>query len=295
MKPHVADWRSRAYCVRIVATSGLVVRLTAYPRNLTMSNGTVYSVEKGYEFSGFGSTSSMSPASVDLTGILGLGVTRDQLATGVFDSARVYLFATNFLAPIEDEEVLALFTLGKTTLQDERYVSEMMSLVDALNQSVGPIYTAQCQNVWADQTLDGNIIATDRSRCMGPRSAPDGPQMATYKVTGTVTGVTSQYQFQDTARTEADEWFTAGQVRFITGANAGLKPAQLKQSTAGGQIVMHEAAYYPIAIGDQYEMIPGCRKRLGEDCVAKFANGKNFNGFPHIPAPSEYTQVGRGA
>lgn len=293
MKPTVADWRSRTYCVRIVAVSGLTVRLTAYPRNLPMSNGSVYAAESGYDFSGYGATSSMSPSSIDLSGILGQGVTRDQLETGVFDSARVYLFATNFLAPIEDEEPLALFILGKTTAQDERYTAELMSLVDALNQTVGPIYTAQCQNTLFDQTLDGGLIATTRSRCIGPRSAPDGPQMATYLRTGTITAVTSQYQFQDTSRTEADEYFTSGQMRFTSGANAGLKPIQIKQSTAGGQIILHEAAYYPIQLGDDYEIIPGCRKRL-VDCQA-WANVKNMNAFPHIPAPSEYTQIGRGA
>lgn len=298
MKAHVADYQTRTICVRLVAQDGTTLRWTTYPVDLRMSNGQVYLAGSGFEWTGYGATSSMSPDSVNLQGIISSAIgmlDRDAVSVGKWDNARAYVFATSWTAPIEDEEAITVFVFGKAMLNDDTWVVEFMGLIDALNQTVGPIYTAQCQNVLFDQTLDGNIIATTRSRCMGPRSAPDGPQLATYKVTGTVTGVTGPYQFQDTARTEADEWFTAGQVRFITGANAGLKPIQLKQSTAGGQVVMHEAAYYPIAIGDQYEMIPGCRKRFAEDCVAKFANGINFNGFPHIPAPSEYTEIGRGA
>ncbi|KRV72628.1 DUF2163 domain-containing protein [Pseudomonas citronellolis] len=295
MKPHVADWKTRVYCARIVAENGTIVRLAAYPTDLVMSNGTVYSTESGYEFSGLDATDSMSPSSVDLTGILDHGITREQLATGVFDNARCYVFATSWKAPIEDEEPLGVMILGKTTLTDDAYKAEMMSIVDALNQSVGAVFTAQCPYTLFDQTLDGRIIASTRSRCTGPRSNPDGPNINDYKVSGTVTGVTSQYTFTDASRAEADDWFTAGQVMFTTGLNAGLKPQQIKSSTSAGVITTHEPFPYAIAPGDAYVMIPGCRKRLMEDCVGKYNNGLNNGAQPHMPTSSESGAVGRGA
>lgn len=295
MKSHVADWKTRVYCARIVAENGTIVRLAAYPTDLAMSNGVVYPSESGYEFSGLDATDSMSPSSVDLTGILNHGISREQLVTGVFDNARCYVFATSWKAPIEDEEPFGLLTLGKTTLTDNAYKAEMMSLVDALNQSVGSTFTAQCPYTLFDRTLDGRIIASTRSRCTGPSSAPDGPDINTYKVSGAVTSVTNQYTFTDTSRTEADDWFTAGQVMFITGANAGLKPIQIKQSTSAGVITTHEPFAHAIAPTDQYLMIPGCRKRRTEDCVAKFNNGKNFGGQPDMPTASQSGAVGRGA
>ncbi len=295
MKSHVADWKTRVYCARIEAENGTVVRLSAYPTDLVMSNGTVYSTESGYEFSGMDATDSMSPSSVDLAGILDHGITREQLVTGVFDNARCYVFATSWKAPIEDEEPIGLLTLGKTTLMDNAYKAEMMGIEDALNQTVGSVFSAQCPYTLFDQTLDGRVIASTMSRCTGPRSAPDGPNINTYKVSGTVTGVTNQYTFTDTARTEANDWFTAGQVMFVTGANAGLNPIQIKQSTSAGVITMHEPFPHAIATTDQYVMIPGCRKRRTEDCVAKFANGKNFGGQPDMPTASQSGAVGRGA
>ena len=295
MKSHVADWKTRVYCARIEAENGTVVRLAAYPTDLAMSNGVVYPSESGYEFSGLDATDSMSPSSVDLTGILNHGISREQLVTGVFDNARCYVFATSWKTPIEDEEPLGLMILGKTELNDDSYTTEMMDIVDALNQTVGSSYTPQCPYTLFDQTVDGRIIASTRSRCTGPSSAPDGPDINTYKVSGAVTSVTNQYTFTDTSRTEADDWFTAGQVMFITGANAGLKPIQIKQSTSAGVITTHEPFAHAIAPTDQYLMIPGCRKRRTEDCVAKFNNGKNFGGQPDMPTASQSGAVGRGA
>ena len=296
MKAHVADYQTRTICVRLVAQDGTTLRWTTYPIDLVMSNSQSYLAGSGFEWTGYGATSSMSPDSVNLQGIVSSAIgmlDRDQIAVGKWDNARAYVFATSWTAPVEDEEEVTVFTFGQATLRDDTWVVEFMGLLDALNQTVGPIYSAQCQNTLFDQTLGGSLIATSRSRCTGPRSAPDGPQLATFLRTGTVTAVTSQYQFQDTARTEADEYFTSGQMRFTSGANAGLKAIQIKQSTSGGQIVLHEAAYYPIQLGDAYEITPGCRKRL-VDCQA-WNNVKNMNAFPHIPAPTEYTQIGRGA
>lgn len=296
MKAHVADYQTRTICVRLVAIDGSTLRWTTYPIDLVMSNAQTYLAGSGFEWTGYGATASMSPDSVNLQGIVSSAIgmlDRDEVSVGKWDNARAYVFATSWTAPVEDEEAITVFTFGQATLKDDDWVVEFMGLIDALNQTVGPIYSAQCQNTLFDQTLDGSLIVTTRSRCIGPRSSPDGPQMAAFLRAGTITAVTSQYQFQDTGRTEADEYFTAGQMRFISGANVGLKPIQIKQSTAGGQIVLHEAAYYPIEVGDTYEIIPGCRKRL-VDCQA-WSNVKNMNAFPHIPAPTEYTQIGRGA
>jgi uncharacterized phage protein (TIGR02218 family) len=38
-----------------------------------------------------------------------------------------------------------------------------------------------------------------------------------------------------------------------------------------------------IQVGDTYSLIPGCKKRFSTDCVAKFNNGVNFRGEPHVP------------
>lgn len=298
MKPHVADWSTKVRCARIVAQDGTTVRITEHPVDLVMSNGQVYRCDTGYEFTGYDDEASMAPGSFDLTGVLDHGISRDQLGSGVFDNARIYAFATTWKAPVEDEEPVALAFLGKTMLNDSTYSTEVMSAEDVLSQQVGRNYSPQCPWTVFDRHLSPNgdqIIASDRSRCTGPRSNPDGPDIDAYRVTGVITAVSSQFQFQDVSRTEADDWFTAGEVLFTSGPNAGLAAIKIKQSTAGGQFTLHGGAYYLPGVGDTYMMIPGCRLRLKEDCRDKYGNAVNNGSQPFVPAATEYTQVGRGS
>lgn len=294
MKPHVADWRTKVRCARIVAQDGTTVRITEHPVDLVMTNGQVYRCDTGYEFTGYDDQASLAPGSFDLDGILDHGISRDQLGSGVFDNARIYAFSTSWVSKIEDEEPGSLSFLGKTTLKDNAYTTEVMSAKDVLSQDVSRIYAPGCQWTLFDQHLSGGLIASTRSRCIGPRSNPDGPSIDAYRVTGVITSVTSQSQFQDTGRAEADDWFTAGEVLFTSGPNAGLQPLKIKRSTSGGQFYLHGGTYYLPQVGDAYVMIPGCRKRL-EDCRDKFSNVVNFGGQPYVPTTSEYTQVGRGS
>jgi hypothetical protein len=42
-------------------------------------------------------------------------------------------------------------------------------------------------------------------------------------------------------------------------------------------------------VGDTYSVHAGCRKRLAEDCLAKFDNVLNFQGEPHRPTVDDLT------
>lgn len=275
MKAAVADTHYRALCLRIVPKLAAAIRITHHPRNLTMSNGAVYLSGAGHDFTGYSATASMSPAMVDLSGIAGVaGIDADKLASGVFDGARCYLFATTWHTPVEDEEPIVASILGKTTLLDDRYVIEEMALIDALNQSVGKTYSASCQKTFGGQEYAGCMVA-----------------LAPITVTGTLTAVTSGSQFRDAARIEAADWFAAGTIQFTSGNNAGLKPMEVKSYAANGSIETWESFYYTPAIGDTYTLIPGCRKRLA-DCRDKWNNVVNFGGFSFIPTSSQYSQLG---
>jgi uncharacterized phage protein (TIGR02218 family) len=274
MKPAVADYRYRVLCLRIVPKLGSTIYLTHHPRDLVMS-GHTYLSTSGYDFTGYNSTTSMSPGVIDLEGIAGLaGIGFDQIGSGVFDNARAYLFATTWRTPIENEEPITASILGKTTLRDSRYIIEEMALIDALNQSVGKTYTAACQ-----KTFGG----TEYGGCNKSLVAP-------VTVTGTLTGVTSSSIVTDSARAEADDYFGAGTIQFTSGPNAGLKPLEVK-SFAAGVITTFEPFYYTPVIGNAYTMIAGCRKRL-VDCRDKFNNVVNGGFFLNIPTSSQYGQVG---
>lgn len=298
MKAHVADWKTRTYCVRLEARNGSVLRFAAQPTDLIMSNATVYLTGAGYEFSGLSASSNFATSSVDFSGFVSAAIGQlpmEQVASGVWDNSRAYVFATSWFSPIEDEEPCAAYFWGKAELVDERYKIEFMQLIDALSQSPGYSYSATCQNLFLDRRLgDVDKVPYTQSGCTGPRAAPDGPDYATLLVTGTITSVTDQFYIADSARSEVDDYFGYGAIRLITGPNNGLKPLQIKAYTqAGGVIFTQEPWFYLPQVGDTYEMIPGCRKRLAEDCVGKWDNAINGRMHPHIPAPTQYNEIGR--
>lgn len=276
MKSVVADYRYRVLCLRIVPTAGSPIYLTDHPRDLVMS-GHTYLSTAGYEFTGYSATAGFSPASIDIEGIAGAsGVTRAAVGSGLFDGARCYVFATSWAAPVEDQEPITAGIFGKSTLLDDRFQIGGVSLVDALNQSVGQTYGAQCPKAFCGQEYGG---------CMA--------NLAANTVTGTLTSVSSASVFTDSARVEADDTFGAGTIQFTSGPNAGLKPLEIK-SFAAGVITTFEPFYYLPVVGNSYSMVRGCRKRLS-DCQARVggSNILNFGGFPWIPTGSTYATVGQ--
>ncbi len=271
MKTTVAPYQTAAWCVRIVCVNGTTVRLTSYPTDLAMSNATVYKTDSGYQQTAFTSSSSFSPSAIDIEGVVSIaGISRDALASGMFDNARVLVFKCDFLNPVEDYEPVAAGFLGKTTLEDDRYTIQGMSLIDALNQSTGKMYTAACSRTFGDAGCTKSLAALD--------------------VTGAVNVVTSNSVIRDTSRTEAADWFAAGTIQFTSGLNAGLKPLEIKAYAADGTITTFDPFFYLPQVGDTFVMIPGCRKRL-EDCRDKWDNVINFFGFSNMPTSSSYQQV----
>jgi uncharacterized phage protein (TIGR02218 family) len=281
MKSVVADYRYRTQCLRIVPVTGSPIYLTDHPRDLLMS-GHTYLSTAGYQFTGQSATAGFSPASVDIEGIAGAsGLSRAAVGSGLFDGARCYVFATSWAAPVEDQEPVVAGIFGKATLLDHRFQIGGVSLIDALNQTVGQTYGAQCPKTFC---------GTEYAGC--------GVSLAANTVTGTLSSVTSASVFTASARTEAADTFGAGTIKFTSGPNAGLKALEIK-SFAGGVITTFEPFYYLPVAGNAYSMARGCRKRLS-DCQARWngsgivSNVANFGGFPWIPTGSTYAQVGQG-
>lgn len=281
MKSVVAAYATRVLCLRIVPVTGASIYLTDHPRDLTMS-GHTYLSTSGYEFTGYSATAGFAPGSLDLRGISGVaGISRAQIAAGLFDGAVVSVFATSWRAPVEDEEPIVRGLFGKARLEDDRYVIDGLSLIDALNTARNDQFTAQCPKVFLSQGFGG---------CLVP-AAPN-------TVTGSLTSVSSAALFTDTARAEMSDTFAAGTIRFTSGPNAGLKALEIRSFSAGGVIETFESFYYLPQIGDNYTMVRGCRKRRS-DCETRqgvsgtFNNIINFGGFPWVPTGSTYGQWGQ--
>lgn len=77
-------------------------------------------------------------------------------------------------------------------------------------------------------------------------------------------------------------YYMGGEVRFVSGANAGAVRKIREHASAG-----YSLAYpldRPVAAGDAVQLWPGCAGDRA-DCYGKFDNGAHFRGAPHVPSP----------
>lgn len=79
----------------------------------------------------------------------------------------------------------------------------------------------------------------------------------------------------------ADGSFDFGRLTVTAGANSG------QVRTIRAQVGDTLALSYPLSVNSltnlAFDIFPGCRKRLIEDCTSRYNNVENFLGFPWIP------------
>lgn len=284
----VATPERRTQCVRLEPKVGDPIRIAlAYSDDLIMSNGAVYLGGFYSQPTDINSTLSGGATVLDFGSVYDVDtISRDQIQSGYWDGARIYSFFTDWANPVEDEEEDRVYIFGKVREEDERYTVELMSLLDLLNQTTGRTITPGCTYVFGDSHIDGTIIASDRSRCKIDADL--------YTITSQVSSVANQMQFTagGLAALFPNDYFAFGEIIFDSGANAGASYKFVKASTVSGVITLAQPFYYPIAVGDDFRIRAGCRKRFQEDCIAKWGNGKRFGGFPHVPQRSTVSKFG---
>lgn len=282
MKSVVVDYRTRIKCLRIEPITGPIVRLVDYPIDLIIG-GQVYYSTAGCEFTTISQNVTFAPSLFEISGIVGkAGISRATVASGTFDGARVYGFATSWLAPIVDQEPLMAGIFGQTVIKDDRFYIDAVSLIDVLNQNVGRFFGAGCDKVFC---------GTEYAGC--------GMPLAANTVTGTITHVASGSVFRDSARGEGADIFKAGIITLTSGPNAGLKGQEVRTFAADGTFSLFEPFYYLPTVGTTYSAVRGCQKR-SIDCknrwngTAYVSNILNFGGFEFVPLPTVSGQFGQG-
>lgn len=272
-------------CLRIEPKNGAILRLVlSYPTDLMMANGTVYKGAIYAQPSAISSANNGSPTVIDIGSVYDIDtVTRDQIESGYWDGAKVYSFFTQWSYPNENDFQDSIYTIGKVRDQDDRYVIELMGSLDLLNQSNGRVITAGCPYTLGDIHVDGSVEPPDRSRC----------QAVVANVNSQVISITSQMEFVgDGLNGYPADRFGYGEIMFTTGLNASVPFKFIAESRPDGTIVLAQPFYYPINVGDEFTVRPGCRKRFEQDCIIKYANGVHFGGFPHKPQKSSVIKFG---
>ena len=156
------------------------------------------------------------------------------------------------------------------------FTAEVRGLAHYLQQPKGRLFQYACDADLGD------------ARCTVDLDDP------AFRGIGIVADASSQRLFTATGLDtfEAD-WFTRGLVTFTSGANTG-RAQEVKRHAAGdpATIELWQPMAQPIAPGDVFTITAGCDKHFAT-CRAKFDNGVNFRGFPHMPGNDFITAVAR--
>lgn len=154
--------------------------------------------------------------------------------------------------------------VAETDVGRSRIEMKVKSLLNLLAQQQMPrrLYQAACTHVFGDAMCTFN-----RSGMAASITAQAGSTQAVI-VTTLAPSPTTLYD--------------QGTIIATSGANAGQSRtiAQL----AGGNIVLLKAWLEPVAVGDGFELLPGCDHTVAT-CQNTFNNLIHFGGFPYIPPP----------
>jgi uncharacterized phage protein (TIGR02218 family) len=271
LKAHYAlGTTTLATCWKATLTNGTVVAATSLDRDIVFG-GVTYLATSGYNPTNIDSTAELNPDNLEVAGFLASpAITDADVQSGRWDYAAIELFEVNYADLSMGTNVLRAGTLGEVRAGRATFNAELRGLMQAYSRTIVRLTTKDCTADLGDE------------RCK--------KSLTTFTVVGAVGSVSGNRVIVDAARTEPVAWFTAGKLTFTSGLNTGL--AMEVKSSVAGQIELHEVMPFVIAAGDSYSVYAGCTKRFAEDCIAKFANGINFRGFPHLPGSSIYKTGG---
>lgn len=268
-----------ATALRITRTDGAVYGFTNAGQDVVIG-GVTYLSSPGLDVTTIEQAAGLGVDNLELTTLHDESVftTRD-VAGGKWTNAAFLLFRYNWRSPSDGTEPMLAGTLGEPEIRQTTLVVELRGLQQYLQQSIGNVSTKTCRARFAD-------FPTPNANNLCRLSA------AAWTVSATVTAVAdARRQFTASALTQADDWFAEGVLTWTSGDSTGLS-GKVKAFSSGGVVTLLVPTITNIAVGDTFDILAGCRKRLDEDCAAKFSNALNFQGEPHRPTTDQLTATG---
>lgn len=253
-------------CWKLTRGDGRVMGFTDHDRDLVF-DGVTFEAAAGFTASAIESSAGLSVDNLDLAG--GLNSDRldeSDLAAGLYDDATVEIWRVNWQAP-EQRLLLRKGNLGEVSRGATGFTAELRGLAHRLNQPVGRLLQYGCDADLGDGCC-GVDLAAGAMRGAGIVAAAEDDRVVTASGLGDF----------------AEGWFERGWLLFTGGANEGAGcEVKLHTLTPEGAVVeLWQAMAREIAVGDTFTVTAGCDKQF-TTCRAKFGNGANFRGFPHMP------------
>ncbi|MBV1702651.1 MAG: DUF2163 domain-containing protein [Hyphomicrobiales bacterium] len=256
---------SLCHCWRVIRRDGIVLGFTDHDVDVTAS-GTLCVARSGVEGAQAETALGFAVGGSEIAGaLISQMLDEADLANGVYDGASVEVWLVNWQDPSQNL-LLDMGTIGQITRSEFAFTAEVRTLAHEFDQERGRYFQAGCNADLGDARCKANLtsptfIANDVV------SATDGRIYLGAGLAGYVS-----------------DWFTGGELTFLSGANQGA-PFIVKQHSIMGNlaaITLWQPTARPILPGDNFQISAGCDKFFAT-CENKFANGVNFRGFPHMP------------
>ena len=249
-----------AIFVKVTRTDSTVLGFTSYDTDVTYDSNTYYA--NGFRGSNIQYNDNATVDTMDVIGVIdNVVVDIDDLRNGVYDNAEIEIFLMDMSGSAPGDILkLKKGNLGQVQIKNRQYQAEVRGLVHRLQQTLVETYSPTCRAELGD------------IRC--------GVTLATYTETGTVTSVTDKKTFEDTGRTEANDYWNNGLLTWTSGNNNGVQMEVKLFSYDEFELLM--PMNNDIEVGDTYSVVIGCDKTTGT-CKNTFNNLVNFRGEPFIP------------
>jgi uncharacterized phage protein (TIGR02218 family) len=260
------------WCWRIACVGGAVHGFTDHDRDLEF-DGVVFQASTGFTASDLASGVGLQVDNLDVSGALSSeALSEADLAAGVFDGASVEIWRVNWAEP-EQRALMRAGSLGEVKRGAASFTAEIRGLAHRLGLEGGRVCQIACDARLGD------------ARCGVDLALP------AYRASGTVASADGAHRFLAAGlEAFAEGWFSGGLLRWTSGANEGWE-GEVKRH-AGALVELWIGPLGAMQAGDLFEITAGCDKSFST-CRAKFGNGLNFRGFPHIPGIAAVTAYAR--
>jgi len=267
---------SVCHCWRVTRRDEAVLGFTDHDRTIVIG-GVDFEPQSGLTASETRDTMGLAADATDVEGALSSErISEADISAGRYDGANVETLLVNWRAP-EQHAVLRSATVGKIVLQDGRFVVELEGLGAKLDRRSGRTFRKSCDAELGD------------ARCGFELGAAGFSGAGAVVVMAGANGISAS-GLDDFA----EDWFGHGVLTWTSGPSEGRQQRVASHRKDGATTVLTLWDAVNVLAGDTFTIVAGCDKQF-RTCKAKFSNGVNFRGFPHMPGnDAAYAYVAEG-
>jgi uncharacterized phage protein (TIGR02218 family) len=280
---------TRATCLWLALRDGTIVGITDHDKDLTVDMTdisdvpVVYKADTGILPSDVETATGLTASNYEVEGPLSDLIPRADVLGHRFNRARARLFQVDWTQDFPDQIPILQGLVADAFVRGSRFVFEVRSDAERLNQTVGRVITPYCDASFGDE------------RC----------QAVVPQVASEIIAVTSSHELTvDLAGVYADDHFVAGKIDFTSGALLGVDPVEI-WSYVGSSGLVTTLVPLPAEpeVGDLVIVKRGCTKlKSSQDaslptCLS-YDNVLNFRGMDQVGGSDQYLRIpvpGEGA